>query len=317
MEEFLAGLKRQTYQNFRLVVTNYKEKKVKKALIKSGLPFEFYQSKRDCVFSFTEVIANTFSHLKKGKHILVWTNADNVFEENFFEEIVNSFEPGIGGTSLPHMTYASYEDYLSGVKRDFSEEGRNNMVSSFWDYDPNYWVPDTVFVDGDVFVDKANQKLFLKYDYQNRHLGVVQSLGLGFFAKKKINLIFKSKIGVIQNSRSEDAVVKKQKPKKKLSEEKATKVFYDFYKKEALESMVRIEKYCDEKGISRVYRFANPWHKLCQTWSYRPVGTLEQKVIYEIYITWWALVSIWRFYPQRLFRWIKRVFRVRVLGVKI
>lgn len=57
--KFLESITKQTYKNFRLVVTNYREKLVRKILDESELSYEFHQSeKRDCRFSWTEVIRN-------------------------------------------------------------------------------------------------------------------------------------------------------------------------------------------------------------------------------------------------------------------
>ena len=222
MWEFLEGLKCQTYQNFRLIVTNFREKKVKSALKKSGLPFEFHQSKRkDCLYCWTEVVGNGFEYLKKGEHILLWSNIDNIFDPNFFEEIIKNFEPGIAGTSHPHLTYASFADYKKGIVRDFSEQSKEKKIDHFWELNPNYWVPDTVFVDGDVMLKKKNQKVFFSYLHKDRHLGIVQTLCLPWFADRMINLVFKTKIHLVQNARSEEKIVKEIKPKKKLNEKKS------------------------------------------------------------------------------------------------
>ena len=88
-EKFLDGLRCQTYKDFRLIVTNYKEKHVEEAISKCGIPYEFIQSSRtDCRYSITEVVQSSFGYLKRGKHIILWTNTDNIFEPTFFQEII-------------------------------------------------------------------------------------------------------------------------------------------------------------------------------------------------------------------------------------
>ena len=101
-EFWLDHLHRQTYKNFRLVVTNFREKNVEKALKKAKVPYEFFQSSTDCIYSLTDMLENTLGLVKPGKQIIFHPSADHIFDENLFEVIAKTFRPGLAGTSFPH-----------------------------------------------------------------------------------------------------------------------------------------------------------------------------------------------------------------------
>ena len=74
----------------------------------------------------------------------------------------------------------------------------------FFQLDANYWVPDTVFVDGDLLLDHKNRQRFLDHEIRGSWPGVVQTLMFAFLAKKPKNLFLRSKVIGIRNDRSED-----------------------------------------------------------------------------------------------------------------
>ena len=264
-EKFLEGLQEQRYKHFRLIVTNYREKNVRKELDKKGLPYEFHQSEKDCLCSWTEVIQNSFQYLERGQHIILWTNADNVFQPNLFSEIIKNFESGSGGTSYPHIPYANLEDFERNRPTDV---WKNKPLKSFWQLDPNYWVPDTIYVDGDLLLDPDNRRLFLEYEFLGHWPGMAQTLVLAFFANKLKNLFFRSKIAMISNVRTE--------PKEQRGHDTLT-------------------KFCEAKGIDKKF-MCHPLMKLNQHREYEVVGRVDQKLLFAAYFGYWTLYHYWTRY---------------------
>lgn len=292
---FLEGIRNQTYKNYKLIVTNFREKLVKKTLEESGLPFEFHQSKQEgCWHSFTEVIANTLSYLEKGKHIILWTNADNIFEPNFFEEIIKNFEPNSGGTSYPHLTYFSLEDFKKGYSVDTYH---GNPIKSFYQLDPTLFVPDAIYIDGDVILGPKNQKIFLEHEIIGNYPGVAQTLMFAFFVPKLKNLIYKSKIANIQNVK----IPNYNQPvrSKKLEDlEKEEKILNERVKKlgpERNRNTLTIMRFCKAKRIAERYWkpiFLTHYitnDKFLQHREYRIVGNFYQKTAYNIYLYFHAI----------------------------
>ena len=292
-QAFLDAVKKQTYTNYKLVVTNFREKFVKRELQKSGLPFEFHQSAKEEIWrSFTEVIANTFPHLEKRKHIILWTNADNIFQPNFFEEIINNFEPNTGGTSYPHMTYFSLEDFKNSYSIDTYH---GNPIKSFYQLDPNIFVPDAIYIDGDIMADPSNQKLFVKHEIIGDYPGVAQTLMFAFFAPKLKNLIYKSKIANIQNVRMPNQTVRSkrsedQEKEKKITSERAKKLQH-----ERNRNALTIMRFCKAKRTpERYWKITFFTHyitnnKFLQHKEYKVVGSFYQKMAYEIYLFFHAI----------------------------
>ena len=292
-ETFLDAIKKQTYTNYKLIVTNFREKLVKRELERSGLPFEFHQSTKEGIWhSFTEVIANTFSHLEKGKHIILWTNADNIFEPNFLEEIVNNFEPNTGGTSYPQMTYFSLEDFKKGYSMDTYH---GNPIKSFYQLDPSLFVPDVIYIDGDIMLDSVNQKLFLEHEITGAWPGMAQTLMFAFFAPKLKNLIYKSKIANIQNVRMPNQTIRSKRPE---SQEKEKKIVRERAKKIQPEwdrNTLTMMKFCKAKGMPKRYweeTFFTLYiinNKFLQHKEYKVVGSFYQKIAYEVYFYFHAI----------------------------
>ena len=87
----LESIKMQTCNNYKLIVTGYKEKNVLTVLDEFELPYIYLQSELDEEYShsWTEVIENSFRYLIKGKHIIYWSQSDTIIEPNFFNQIIN------------------------------------------------------------------------------------------------------------------------------------------------------------------------------------------------------------------------------------
>lgn len=291
-EKFLEGLQNQEYKYFRLIVTNYREKLVRKTLDESELPYEFHQSEKDCLCSWTEVIQNSFQYLRKGQHIILWTNADNVFEPNLFSEIIKNFESGSGGTSYPHIPYAGPEDFERNRPTDV---WKNKPLKSFWQLDPNYWVPDTIYVDGDLLLDPDNQQLFLEHEFRDRWPGMAQTLVLAFYANKLKNLFFRSKITTIDNAVAETQTVNRLAGGKQVSEEEAERIWYDHFAEENQRGYDILWEFCEAKGIDKEF-MRHPLKKLNQHKAYQVVGRVDQKLVFTAYFAYWTLYHHWTRY---------------------
>lgn len=294
-ERFLEGLQKQNYKGFRLIATNYREKHVRQALDRSGLPYEFHQSEKDCLCSWTEVIQNSFQYLKKGQHIILWTNADNVFKPNLFYEIIKNFENGSGGTSYPHIPYGSLEDFERNRPMDTR---KTKPLKSFYQLDPNYWVPDTIYVDGDVFLEPDNRRLFLEHELRDRWPGMAQTLILAFYANNLKNLFFRSKIATVSNVKAETATVKRLLGEGQVGEEEARSVWYDYFSEEDKRGRETLRKFCEAKGIGKEL-LHHSLRKINQHKAYKVVGRADQKLLFTIYFSYWTIYHYWRRYHSK------------------
>ena len=287
-QRFLDGIRRQDYKNFKLIVTNFREKLVRQTLDESNLPYEFHQSEKDCRISWTEVIQTSFQYLEKGRHIILWTNADNVFEPNLFSEIVKNFEPRSGGTSYPPIHYASLQDF---ERKRPTDTWKNRPLRSFYQMDPNYWVPEAIYLDGDIFLNPENERLFLKHYFVEWATGQAVTLCLAFFAEKLKNLIYKSKIHAIKNVKTEDPTIKRLAQKEKVSAAEAAEIQKRLWESdEARQAMANLIDFCRERGIAEKYiPGCHPLKKLNQNREYKPVGRLDQKLAYGAYMRYWVI----------------------------
>lgn len=116
---FLQGVKNQSYKNYVLAVTIFGETGVPEALKESGVPHILYYAEQTGwkKFSLTQVLLNGIRVSKEQDEscILLWINADNMLEPDYFERIANLEGNKIGGISYPHIQYRTIEDYK--VKR--------------------------------------------------------------------------------------------------------------------------------------------------------------------------------------------------------
>ena len=85
---WLENLKEQTYQNFKLVVTNFREKNVRQAISDAGVTCDFFQSKNDCLYSLSDMLENAIQIIKPGKHIVLYPSPDHIFDNNFFIRVI-------------------------------------------------------------------------------------------------------------------------------------------------------------------------------------------------------------------------------------
>jgi hypothetical protein len=138
---FLQSVKNQTHQNFLLAVTVFGETNVPEALKEAQLPHELYYAPAGDYkkFSLTQVLLNGIRVSKEQSEdcILLWINADNMLEPDFFERIANFEGEKIGGILYPHVQYPTIEDY----------EARKGGTYGWYGID-------SAFFSSDVFDDK-------------------------------------------------------------------------------------------------------------------------------------------------------------------
>ena len=122
----------------------------------------------------------------------------NLFTEVILTwSVINNFEKGCSGTSYPHITYSSLSDFK---KKKPYEWYYGNDGKKFYSYDPNIYVPDIIFLDGDLLLEKKNLALLKKYPLHGIYPGIAQNLMTICFSKKQLNIFFKSKVHTIVNS---------------------------------------------------------------------------------------------------------------------
>jgi len=187
---FLESLKNQTYQKFELVVTIFKEKNVENKIKEFNLPVKFYyNSPQDYKYSHTEVLLNCIKEADNifSNTIIIWTTADVIFENNFFE-IINDYLPRNGIAIVhPHYIYGNINDLVKN----------NNSILTLKSG------MDIVIFDGSLFCNKNILEDIKKYKNLNWGLFEHFLCALGFlYAKKRINLFYKTKVKKIINNLS-------------------------------------------------------------------------------------------------------------------
>jgi len=327
----LKSIENQTYKNFRLIVTNYREEKVKKELEKYNFKFEFHQSKliehSEYRLSWSEIIINCFQHLEPNKNIILWTQADCIFENNFFEEIINNFSEGVSGTSWPEFQYASLDDYYlkktisnRDIIHDKSSNRYNDITKylprkSFFHFDAGLWVPDLLYLDGDIFLDSQNVKKFKKYLIRGAWPGQAQTIMFGFLGKKRINLIFKSKVHEIQNVRDEDLLLIN---KHGFTGTEAEKEWYKKDSRIMIEESYSIKqylKYLKENSIEKKY-WPSRFSKLYQHFEFEVIGTAGEKLKFKLYFLFWTTYHIITYSYNRLIYFLSHPFNKKLKVIK-
>lgn len=124
---FLQSVKDQTYQNFVMAVTIFGEKGVPEALEEANLSHLLHYAEPGDYkkFSLTQVLLNGIRVCKKQKEdcILLWINADNMLDPDYFERIASLRGEKIGGISYPHKQYRTIEDYKTKISATYGWYG--------------------------------------------------------------------------------------------------------------------------------------------------------------------------------------------------
>lgn len=108
---FLRSLKSQMYKNVTLVCTVFKEKKVDEELEKYDIDkVIFHSDLKEYKFSLSEVLINALN-VASADDIVMWSNSDVLFEEDFLLNLTKSMDENDMGTCHPHIVYTSLQDY--------------------------------------------------------------------------------------------------------------------------------------------------------------------------------------------------------------
>lgn len=172
---FLESLKAQTYKNYIVAVTIFREKNVVNVLTESGIPYvPCYDTPTDYKFSLSIVILNAVDVGKKTNedYIVLWVNADNMLELDFFERVASACEgEKVGGIVYPHVGYRSIDDYKAKRKGQYGWFGI-----------------DCAFFTSDVFTDEciSAMKKYVFYDFLYFEF-FMNSLAK-VFCQKRVNL---------------------------------------------------------------------------------------------------------------------------------
>ncbi len=287
---WLDELKKQTYTNFELIVTSFREKKVKQVIEDSGVNHTFYQSERDCLFSMTEMFINCKSHIEKGKTIIFHCTADHILDYDFFEVLNKKFEKGTGGTSFPHMQHPNIESYKSG---NLWDEYYHKPVNSIFEYDPNMHLPECFYLDGDLLIERGIFDKWDKYTLDGVFPGIGLSLYFMAWNKKLKNLVFFTKIHKIGNDLEIHQVSKNSSP--------------DMDKNNPI-----LLSYCKHMGHSKSITHGSQWlsRKFAMHMRYIPYGNFWQKLQFKKYLLYFLI------FPRKQFVIFKVLKRVLSLSNK-
>lgn len=200
---FLNSIKNQTYQNYEVIITEFHEKELYKELIKLNINFKLIKSKFlselkkfDQVYSHWEFADNAYPYLKKDENIIISTLSDCIFENNFFQTVVENYSPNFSGTSWPQVNYKNIQDYYDNKKYDIV---RACAVKNELQYPLYNLMSDVYFFDGNIMLDEKYKNAWKKCKIHGIAQGLVQPLWFCFSNKKRINIYFKSKIHNIIN----------------------------------------------------------------------------------------------------------------------
>jgi hypothetical protein len=189
---FLKSIKRQNYKNFELVVSLFGEMEVENELRKFDFKSFFYRN-NSCKYrySLSEVVLNAINYAEKNytdNYIILWTTCDIILEDNFFYNIAKNYRVNIIGTSHPHISYSSIEDYK-----------KNKFLSKkklFSGFDLIYF--DKYFLKNKGIIDSLNENIYNNWGVFEHFLISLSELS---FRSKKINIYEVAKIHKIENDR--------------------------------------------------------------------------------------------------------------------
>ncbi|MCX6757178.1 MAG: hypothetical protein NTW35_03475 [Candidatus Nomurabacteria bacterium] len=182
-------MKGQTYKNWKLIVTIFNEKKVRNVLNQLSIQNKlFYSENNSYKFSLSEVFENCIDSIEGvDKNILLWTTCDVVFDDNFLENIIKNYSSNFCGTSHPHTVYKTVHDLETKKElRQLPSEGI-----------------DTIFFDGNLFLDKRNRKIIKDYKFVNWGIFEHFLVALGkLLSPTMVNLWGVTNISKISNDRT-------------------------------------------------------------------------------------------------------------------
>lgn len=188
---FIDGLKRQSYQNYNLVVTTFGEKKVRDILVKElGEKVFVYEDDKlpqKYRFSLTKVFENGVSEaLKYKKSVVVWCTCDIILDNNFLQTIVDMYTPDLTGITHPNIISDTVDDY----KNKKEKIGPLNKGI------------DILFFSNEIF--KCQDALNYIHNYRFYNWGAFEYFLVGIAlktSKNRINIYNQSKVHKIENDR--------------------------------------------------------------------------------------------------------------------
>ena len=294
---FLDSIKAQTHKNITLAVTNFHEKTVEKAMEDSGLDFVFFQSKIDAkYYSISEVCFNAASLLTPGDSIFLHTSADHIFPTHFFETVAKRM-PEMGSvTSFPQKVYDGISAYEAGesledgfqklrLDRGMLKNIDDSDIPGVFAMDPNHWLPDTVAVDGDLFLMPGNRERLMdpRFLQKDGSPGVAQNTLLAFLAKpgKRTNIVLEARYEELLNDYASDPMAIEGATT--YAESRADQ----YYPLAA--NWARLVEYAKDVGMEP-YEYENgPFVKINQVELYEPTGSYEQKLAFQTYLSLWRM----------------------------
>lgn len=108
-ELFLRSLKKQTYQNFVLVVTIFRERNVEqsvKSILGDKAVFVYSEIAEEYRYSLSKVVLNGIDYgTNNDCSILVDCSGDIILQKNLLETVNNHFTPMYSGISHPNIFY--------------------------------------------------------------------------------------------------------------------------------------------------------------------------------------------------------------------
>lgn len=189
---FLKSLETQSYDNFEVVITLFGEKKVEEELSRYKFKTTFYNGNANGFrYSLSQVLLNAFDYAKKrnyANYIILWTTCDVIYDKNFFKTIIDNYIENILGTSHPHKTYSSANDYKEKISSK-----KENLFSGF----------DLMYFDKSFLEGKDIQESLQRYTYYDWGIFEHFLISLSELNKNsnRNNLYEDVKISKIENNR--------------------------------------------------------------------------------------------------------------------
>ena len=130
------------------------------------------------------------------------------FRHQHVQEIIDNFEEKTGSVSFPGMFYYNIEDYQARRPNEFYDYKTGSInqpyeervfVDSYTQYDPGLFVPEFAFIDGDFLIPEEMQRLYHDHNILGRSSGMTHYYMFMLHAKKIKNLIFRSKVHVLES----------------------------------------------------------------------------------------------------------------------
>ncbi len=288
---FLESIARQSYDRFFLCVTNFREKHVREVLDSYPIRYTMDQAEIDTRISLTCMLQSGIDKLRSGDSILMYTNADHVFPRHFLATVASEFQPGFAGTSYPQIVYNTPSDFEA--QRPFFDPqatpgpaGRSPFPShepglaDWLQMDPNQWVMDVTFVDGDLLLLPANRERLQRFRFDQFWPGPAQSVVVTSYAPRELrkNIFMRARYAEIQNvyssSQAQDAKTDYVALRRKEFShvEELREVMYAF----ARDAGIDMSEFQDP-GLAKV-RHAE---------RYSVVGTPEEQELYAMYLGYW------------------------------